>query len=409
LLTCGIDELANQHEFDAVIVGGGIAGLWLLNRLCNTGFNAILLESDALGSHQTIASQGMIHGGIKYTLGGGFTSSSEAVAAMPDHWQQCLQGEGDVDLTAARLLSDHFYLWSTADLKSRVGGFLASKITRGRVEPVPPQERPTLFRQSAFEGRLYRLVDKVIDTGSVVRALAENYPDRIYAVSRKQCQWQAESGGYSLAVNGHHLVSSAFIFAAGTGNEELLAQVGAIAPMTQRRPLQQVMVRHNLVETFYGHCIALEKTPRLTISSHPMADSSQVWYLGGNLAEQGAGMSPRALIALARTELTALLPWVDLGDAQWATFAIDRAEPRQAGFGRPDDAVACWVEGNNCSNLIAAWPTKLTLAPRLAAKVESMLIDKRIVPGNLRGTGLPFPKPDYGKAPWQEAFDCEPA
>jgi len=58
-----------QHSMscDVAIIGGGIAGLWLLNRLMNSGYNAILFESKALGSDQTVASQGMIHGGIKYT------------------------------------------------------------------------------------------------------------------------------------------------------------------------------------------------------------------------------------------------------------------------------------------------------------------------------------------------------
>ncbi|MDF1622160.1 MAG: FAD-dependent oxidoreductase, partial [Pseudohongiella nitratireducens] len=59
-------------EFDSqiTIVGGGIAGLWLLNRLCLAGYDAILLDKGGLGSGQTLASQGIIHGGLKYALNG---------------------------------------------------------------------------------------------------------------------------------------------------------------------------------------------------------------------------------------------------------------------------------------------------------------------------------------------------
>ena len=121
-----VTNVPSTYSTDAVIIGGGIAGLWLLNRLCNRGYNAILLEHRALGSDQTLASQGMIHGGIKYSLGGALTGASEAIADMPDHWRACLRGEGDVDLSRAKILSDHFYLWSTASLTSLLGGFLAS-------------------------------------------------------------------------------------------------------------------------------------------------------------------------------------------------------------------------------------------------------------------------------------------
>ncbi|HEB27268.1 MAG TPA: FAD-dependent oxidoreductase, partial [Porticoccus sp.] len=96
---------ATTTNVDIAIIGGGIAGLWLLNRLCNDGYNAVLFEQDDLGGAQTIASQGMIHGGIKYALGGALTGASEAIADMPDHWRRCLNGEGDVDLSQAKVLS----------------------------------------------------------------------------------------------------------------------------------------------------------------------------------------------------------------------------------------------------------------------------------------------------------------
>jgi glycerol-3-phosphate dehydrogenase len=111
---------------DIVIVGGGIAGLWLLNDLRNRGYSALLLEAAALGAGQTMASQGMIHGGIKYSLAGALSGASEAIAEMPDHWRRCLRGAGAVDLRRARILSDHFYLWSTGAVAGRMTAFLAS-------------------------------------------------------------------------------------------------------------------------------------------------------------------------------------------------------------------------------------------------------------------------------------------
>lgn len=391
---------------DVVVVGGGIAGLWTLNVLCRQGYNAILLENEALGSDQTVASQGMIHGGIKYTLGGTLTGASEAIADMPDHWRACLRGEGDVDLRGARLLSEHFYLWSTASLGSRLGGFFASKLTRGRVETTRPADFPELFRVPAFKGKLYKLVDMVVDTQSVLQALAERCEGRIFRVPSSHCRWHAEDARTTLQIttsNGTwRLRPHAFVFAAGRGNADLLNAIGATAPHMQLRPLQQVMVRHRLNHRFYGHCLGAETTPRLTISTHPLRDGSLVWYLGGSLAEKGAQQSADEVIASARRELATLMPWLDLGDAQWAAWPVSRAEPRQRQLARPDNAFAAWAEP--ASNVIAAWPTKLTLSPHLAAEVLRLLQERDVSPSHGAPPALPFAPPAVSLTPWEKVF-----
>lgn len=53
-----------SFDVDVVVLGGGIGGLWLLNRLRGRGYNAVLLETGELGGGQSVNSQGMIHGGI---------------------------------------------------------------------------------------------------------------------------------------------------------------------------------------------------------------------------------------------------------------------------------------------------------------------------------------------------------
>ena len=98
-----------RPDLDAIIIGGGIAGLWLLNRLTSDGYGCVLLEADELGCGQTLASQGMIHGGIKYALGGALTGASEAIADMPDRWRAALAGEGPVDLSGLEVLACLLY------------------------------------------------------------------------------------------------------------------------------------------------------------------------------------------------------------------------------------------------------------------------------------------------------------
>src|SRR3989338_3237970 len=116
--------MTRSFSTDIVIIGGGIAGLWLLNRLRQQGFDAIVLEKSALGSGQTIASQGIIHGGLKYALSGVLSPASSAIAAMPEHWRRCLRGEGDVDLRGCRVLGPHYFMWSGGGYRSRLKTFL---------------------------------------------------------------------------------------------------------------------------------------------------------------------------------------------------------------------------------------------------------------------------------------------
>ncbi|MFC3115940.1 FAD-dependent oxidoreductase [Cellvibrio fontiphilus] len=395
-------------HLDVAIIGGGVAGLWLANRLKNSGFSLALFESKALGSDQTLASQGMIHGGMKYTLAGSLTGASEAIADMPRHWRACLCGEGDVDLRHTRILSDHFFMWSGDDLGSKVTSFFASKITRGRVDSVAFDRRPPLLRHQDFSGSLYRLEDLVIDTPSLIANLANNIDGNCYLIDWKQAQLKRDGNKVYLDITGPqgdiHVHAQSVVLTAGKGNADLLTSLQLDQPAMQLRPLQQVMLKHHHPFDFYGHCLGRETTPRLTISSHRLPDGGHVWYLGGSLAEKGASMEPEALIEQAKQELESLIPWVNLTGAEWACLAIERAEPRQPGLVRPDNAFVAPTPG--VDNLLVGWPTKLTLVPNLANQVLDWFNRGQINPAYPPTTELTQwlnPAP-LAKTPWEQAF-----
>ena len=72
-----------QPHLDIAIFGAGIAGLWTLAHLQQAGYRVALFERHALGGVQSIASQGIIHGGTKYALTGKLTGSAMAIGEMP--------------------------------------------------------------------------------------------------------------------------------------------------------------------------------------------------------------------------------------------------------------------------------------------------------------------------------------
>jgi alkane 1-monooxygenase len=80
--------------------------------------------------------------------------------------------------------------------------------------------------------------------------------------------------------------------------------------------------------------------------------------VGGEISEKGVDFSDAALIEFAREELRHVLPGVNFGDTQWATYRINRAEGRNSSNRRPEGTV--W---HREGSIITAWPTKLVLAP----------------------------------------------
>lgn len=383
---------------DTVIIGGGIAGLWLLDRLRQSGYQVALFSPTPLGCGQTVASQGMIHGGVKYTLAGTLSGASEAIADMPAHWRACLRGQGDVDLRQTRVLSEHFYMWSSSAM-GRLTSFFASKALRGRVEKVSAAERPELFRHPQFKGSLYKLVDMVLDVPSLVSNLAENNRGHIFSLGPQDRLTREADRALLRLADGTAIRARHLVLTAGRGNAQCLQMLDCHRPEQQLRPLRQLVVRHAYPYAFYGHCLGADKTPRLTISSHPGADGSMVWYLGGSLAEAGADMSDAALIAAGKNELKQLFPWLDFSQAEFSTLFIERAEPRQPGLVRPDQAFAEPAPG--LANTLVAWPTKLTLVPNMAQQVLTRLSPPRTPPGALQRLQEKLATPTVSTLPWE--------
>lgn len=388
---------------DVVIFGGGVAGLWLLARLRTLGYQAVLLESQALGTGQTRYAQGIIHGGTKYALTGKLTGSSESIAEMPALWRACLAGQGELDLRQVKLLSSHQFMWSTESLTSRMAGFFASKLMRGRTRAVEGDERPEILRNPAFHGQVYRLEEPVLDTASLVRALAEPCREVIFKVSDvNSLSINKGNGSWKVCLTDSKVEFAArrLVLTAGKGNAALLEKCGHNSPVMQLRPLQMVMLRgdqaHPLPGKLYAHCLGASANPRITITTHYDGDSRTVWYLGGQIAEEGVNRDHASQVEAAKKELGKLFPWLDLATKQWGTLPIDRAEPRMPDGRRPDNVFADEQDG-----IIAAWPTKLALAPRLAEAIIEKITQGNIQPGMI--SELPaLPHPGYAPLPWQE-------
>lgn len=399
---------------DVLILGGGVAGLWTLARLKRDGFACLLLEPHALGAGQTVASQGIIHGGLKYALDGQVGSAASAIAAMPEAWRACLRGDAGAaaDLRGVPVLSEHYVYWTSPGVMSRIAGAGASRVMRTAVERLTGDDRPALLRDApaGLHGvDVYRVGEIVLDARALVARLAEIGRGCVVhgALAPPAGAWREGAPLRLRCRDGRDLEvrPSAVVLAAGAGNEGLLPRFGFEAggsPVrAQRRPLHMVMLR-GAPGAFFGHCVGTSSSPRLTITSGATADTREcVWYIGGQIAESGVDRAPPEQIAAAGRELAECMAWVRLPEgARWATLRIDRAEGVPASSGllpglRPDAPVVARI-----GRAVAAWPTKLAFAPLLADGVARELGAAGVSPRADGALNPALPAPPLAPHPW---------
>ena len=394
-------QATTSHQIDALVIGGGIAGLWILSALRRAGRSAVLAEAADLGNGQSTCAQGIIHGGLKYALGGEVGQDARGVSEMPGIWTSEIQSADDPLLAGATILSPSAWLWRTDSLKSRIGMLGARMALKTPADAVPKERRPRLLMDTA--GSVLEVMEPILEVRSVLKALADRNAGFVVKVDGPEGVEMTSRGGridQAILKNAGHEIRLApehVILAAGSGNESLRTRLGLDPTRMQRRPLHMAMVRGPLPE-FHGHCVDGNRT-RVTITSTARnAEGHATWQLGGDLAEKGVEQSPEELICTAARELRSILPALDQTGLQWSTYRVDRAEMAHGGRRFQDAAIIEDGDGHTLS----CWPTKLALAPRLADLVINRVAS--IHPATGLGNALQdLPAPETAPYPWETA------
>lgn len=379
-------------ELDVAVFGGGIAGLWLLRRLRALGFNAALFEKHSLGHGQTVASQGIIHSGVKYTFDGVNRPQTEALSSMPKIWMDCIAGRGEVDLRGTEIIAEHQLMFTTGGLLNRVAGALATKALRSDVATVERANWPAIFDAREFSGKIYRLEEPVLATKTVLAALGKT---GAHQAEVKTIRREGDRVAEILFTDGTTVTPRACVFTSGEGNEWFAEQIGlAREKVAQRRPLRMFLAR-GLPDKLFAHCLVPEPKPRVTVTTHALGGEN-VWYLGGNIAEKAVGLGDAEALRWARSEMADLFPWLDWKKVQWAIHDVDRAEPL-ANKLLPGGPTLTTV-----GNAALAWPTKLALAPALTLQALRWLEQQGVTPSH-RTAALSLPAAEPARYPWEAA------
>jgi glycerol-3-phosphate dehydrogenase len=353
---------------DILIIGGGIAGLWLLGELKALGFNALLCEEQAIGNGQTIASQGIIHGGTKYSLTGNMSQATLAIGDMPRIWKEALQGNGRLNLQGVKWLTENQLLWTSPNIASKMTGFFASKVMQSRMQALGKANFPAGFDSSNFKGKLYQLDEPVLDIPSLLHTFQQQFSDALIHTQSIQLQKKASSetcytatiglkNGANTTIDAQHI-----FITAGEGNTAFIEQLETSKPKPsmQKRPLQMLLAKGEL-PMIYAHGLGISDKPRITITSHKTQSNENVWYIGGEPAENSVGKPAKEAIKETQRLIHELLPWISTESLKWGTFTINRAEGQQTDGSRPNTPIQQTI-----GNVTIAWPTKLAFAPMLA-------------------------------------------
>jgi glycine/D-amino acid oxidase-like deaminating enzyme len=368
--TFGMDASLDL-EVDALVIGGGAAGLWLLDEFRRRQMRVLLIEAFKLGMGQTASAQGILHGGLKYSLAGLLSSSARMVREMPAVWQAALAGRSEPDLSSVKVRSSWCYLWRSQSLKSWTSMLAAVAALEVKPVALPDDQVPRMLAGSPRP--IYRLDEPVIDSTSLLAELLRRNAGLVWQTAGPGgLQLRREQDVPVAYVRGPAgkrtatLRPRVIILAAGGGNAALREELGLGGAVMQRRPLRVALVRGDLPPLF-GHCIEGAKT-RVTVTSAVDREGRVVWQLGGQVSELGVGMSREAFLKFSQRELAAVLPGWQPRRLEWTEFAVDRAERSTTDGAMPGD-----VQVLRDGPVLTVWPTKLVMTPLLARRVIQSL------------------------------------
>jgi hypothetical protein len=375
-----------ERNTDIAIFGAGIAGLWTLALLRGLGYDAVLLEKNSIGGGQSIASQGIIHSGLKYALAGKVSDVARSISAMPERWREALSGKGPVDLSAASRETGSQMLLIPHGMVGGIVKIVTEKALGKSAHEIDRESWPEQLKSAGFKGTAVQMSEPVLDIPAIIHALAEPHRDHIRKISAAE------------DVIGT-IKAKAYIFTAAEGNERFARRHHHNGGLeTQARPLVMTMIK-NAPFPLHAHLVGTSEKPVATITTHHIKDGTPVWYIGGGVAEKPKNTSPANIFQDVRAALKKYLPNVDLSKTQWAALPIDRIEGRSEKYESMPDTPTIHV-ADNC---VYCWPTKLTFAPLLGDMILSYLKNSNIRPGTEKNDWSFLPQAPYSDTPWDKA------
>ncbi len=382
-----------KYSVDIVIFGAGIAGLWTFHRLKKLGYDVVLFEQSSIGCGQTIAAQGILHSGLKFSLAGKVNTLAQSISKMPERWKDAMAGTGDVDLGAATVNTASQQLLIPSGFLGGITKIITQRMLGDQVREVPQAEWPKDLKNSGFKGSAIYMDEPVVDVPSVLRALADPYSDYIKKITKENAAQPFEF------LQNHGITAKRVIFTAAKSNQEIaLKNNDNVGLETQKRPLVQAMMK-NAPFPLFAHLVGKTDKPIASITTHETESGELVWYLGGGVAERTMDTNPDNVYQDALTALKTYLPAINFEKAEWAALPIERIE----GKSKTDSWMPDTPTIHKTGDVLYCWPTKMTFAPMLSDMIMDDLKSHNIKPSGQSTQINSFSRAEFTQTPWDKA------
>ena len=330
---------------DYLIIGDGLSGLMLLNRILQDKLGSVLLISSVThnqtlrdSNSQSFWSQGIVHRGYKYSLEG------EDLPAFEKHADKFTQ-----EVSSAIDLPDF-----TVSKKVKVLADSASSL--------PVTARTSSGRYLNKEIKVGSFPELVIDAWGVCNALRLKLRKHIYAADIKKIQHKNGSVS-SIELSKTQVVKPSHVFmCAGRNNGYIWHNMMKMPKpdIQQLRPLIVGEAKHSDFFNLNAH-ILFKKKWCMTITSSENAVGAFTWRFGGPLYDSGLPLKKVQL----KTEKI-LKHFFDISNPSMGMGVISRAEKNA------DGARILSPRRFKLGNVTIGWPVKMVMIPAL---IDKMLRD----------------------------------
>lgn len=296
-----------QDERDVLIVGSGIAALWLLGRLRTLGYRATLLTDAPLIDPADLAGRGLL---------------ATADPALQPAWDGFLSGASAPDLRSSLTETTGVF---ELDLRSRLQRLRDRLLgrDRGATRQLAFGRVPAELQGLARHGRLGARTESLLDVTRLGRALLADAGTGVLACEHGTLDVLRSGGAVTgISAGGTPLHARRIVLCDGGRHTRLRQRLGLrVAPL---RTQAFLLLRLPALPSLQLHLRAADAGASFLLTTHATAAGERLWMIGAD----GQASAPR--IDSVRDTLAVLLPELDWPRAAWQTWSAELARPAQA-------------------------------------------------------------------------------
>jgi glycine/D-amino acid oxidase-like deaminating enzyme len=363
------------YEVDVLIAGGGVAGMLVATKLCEQGFRCVLIEPSALAAEQSGHSHGYIHRGYIYLRAEDYLVRQ--LRSAREQWEEYISKPTQV------------VPCSKDSLIGFMNGEVAKYATQTwRAAELPlneinESEWPSALKQTPLTA-VYRTDEQSFDFTRVMLNLLARMKTcklvhgsvvRLSIRKMECCSVEIQVQG-----NSHRVKARYVVLAAGRGTAEILSNtLGKFRSVPNVRTSYMLVLKGEALEPISAILPEHQFYGLFMVSRQ---DTQGAVWLVSNYLSYGGLCGDRDVAARTWTRATLktldkIFPMLKDANISCGIYVAPKAEFRRDPERLPEGKIA---EKIGLQNVLAIWPTKLTLSPLIAIEVVEQIIKNLQVP-----------------------------